>query len=270
VAEAETGVAEAETGAEPGNDGTGDGRELAGEQPEEPPGTGGPAESGEHSIDQAEPEAGAEPAEGTGQVAEASPQLADTGAAEAGEAHTEPTDVTPPAEDPAVQQAMDRYHALGDTPPHFDMASNDAQYGGQGAHTIERHGPDVPLARGDSPGQTIEGRIHGDPPWPHDENWSYRWADTDTMNRTINEYTSANWDTIRSDLAVTGQHSATFDAHRTTGEGYYNSGMWGTGPVSAEYSHARYATVNYRLAPGTDPPQPYILTSYPRPAPPVG
>jgi len=75
-------------------------------------------------------------------------------------------------EDPEVAHAMRVYDQLGADPPKIDVALNDAAH--SRAHTIERHGPDVPLRR--QPGvQTIEGRIHGDHGWGQPENQSFKW-----------------------------------------------------------------------------------------------
>ncbi|QTR04541.1 hypothetical protein J7S33_06645, partial [Saccharothrix algeriensis] len=123
---------------------------------------------------------------------------------------------------------------------------------------------DVALNRGDAPagGRTIEGRIYGDPPWGNPQNWSYRWSDDSTMNRTVNDHIQANWETIRSDLALNGEYSVTFDAGHRTGEGFYNDGMYGAGPRSAHYAQTSYATLRMRLIPG-DPPSFFVVTAFP-------
>jgi hypothetical protein len=164
----------------------------------------------------------------------------------------------------ALRQATETYDALGEDPPRLNIAANDATYGSNGAHTNERHGPDVPLRRGDAqPGdRTIEGRIYGDPPWGNSQNWSYRWSDASTMNRTVNDYIRANWDDIRSDLALNGEHSRTFRAENRTGEGFYNEGMYGAGPQSAHYAQTNYATVRLRLVPG-NPPTFMVVSAFP-------
>ena len=62
-----------------------------------------------------------------------------------------------------------REAGLGDQPPAFDIAANDAAHGSLGAHTEDRHGHNVPLQRDPNPqsgNRTVEGRIYGDPPWP--------------------------------------------------------------------------------------------------------
>lgn len=157
---------------------------------------------------------------------------------------------------------MDRYDRLGDEPPRFNVAANDAAHHGLGAHTDERHGPGVPLLR-DPGARTIEGRIYGDPPWGRTENWSYRWTDPSTMNRTVNEYVRDNWQAIRSDLAADGVHRGGFDAGHRVGEGYYNTGMYGSGPVASRYATTSMVTVRIKMVPGSDPPEPFILTAYP-------
>jgi len=140
---------------------------------------------------------------------------------------------------------------------------NDTQYAGNGAHTIERHGPDVPLSQADAPGQrTIEGRIYGDPPWANAENYSYRWLNESTMNRTLNEYIQINWDNIRTDLAFEEVHKKTFDAGALVGEGFYNINQGGFGPRKAVYGQTSSVSITIRLVPG-NPPSFYIVTAFP-------
>jgi hypothetical protein len=166
------------------------------------------------------------------------------------------------ADDVALRQMLDRYEQLGSEPPRFSIAANDAAYGVHGAHTNERHGPTVQMAR--APGaRTVEGRIYGDDPWERPESQSYRWTDPSTMNRTINEYVRRNWDAIRSDLAMYAQHRASFDAGHRVGEGYYNSGMYGAGPRHSRYAVTSSVTIRIRLVPGADPAEPFIVTAYP-------
>ncbi len=157
---------------------------------------------------------------------------------------------------------MDRYDRLGDEPPEFNIAANDATYHGHGAHTQERHGPDVPMPR-DPTTRTVEGRIYGDPPWERPENWSYRWADSSTMNRTVNEYVQQNWETIRQDLAVDGRHRGGFDAGHRVGEGYYNSGMYGAGSRISRYAATSLVKIRIQLVPGSEPPVPFVVTAFP-------
>jgi hypothetical protein len=157
---------------------------------------------------------------------------------------------------------MARYEQLGDEPPVIDLAANDAQHGAIGAHTVERHGPQVPLDRATGT-RTIEGRIYGDPPWPREENWSYRWSDTATMNRTVNQLIRENWETIRSDLAEFGSFRNTFDAGQVIGEGFFNRGMHGTGPRDATFAPATFVELRIRLVPGSDPVEMFVVTAYP-------
>jgi hypothetical protein len=168
-------------------------------------------------------------------------------------------------DDAALRDLMDRYEAFGDLPPRFNIATNDGLYNTSGAHTVERHGPSLPLSRdlSDPTTRTVEGRIHGDPPWTRTENYSYRWTDHSTMNRTINDHIRENWDDIRSELVLNGRYRRTFDAHHLVGEGYYNEGMYGAGPISARYSETSRVTITIQTVPGSDPPQPFIVTAFP-------
>ena len=157
---------------------------------------------------------------------------------------------------------MDRSERLGAEPPRFNVTANDAAYQGNGAHTAERHGPDVTMPR-DPQARTIEGRIYGDPPWGRPETRSYRWTDPSTMNRTINEYVQKNWETIRHDLAFDGRHRGGFDAGHRIGEGYVNSGMFGAGPRASQYAVTSLVQIRIQLVPGSDPPVPFVVTAFP-------
>ncbi|WP_213002801.1 hypothetical protein [Winogradskya consettensis] len=165
-----------------------------------------------------------------------------------------------------MAEIMARYDRFGDSPPTIDVAANDAAHGGYGpgdaAHTVDRHGADIPLAR-DPNGKTIEGRIYNDTGWPKKENWSYRWDDPVTMNREVNNYVRANWETIRSNLAIDGAHSASFDAGHRVGEGYYNANMGQHAPPDAHRAATSFVKVVIKVVPGSDPPQPYLITAYP-------
>ena len=97
----------------------------------------------------------------------------------------------------------------------------------------------------------------------HTENWSYRWSDPSTMNRTINEYVRRNWEAIRSDLALGRTHRGGFDAGHRIGEGYFNNGMYGAGPRQSQYAATSLAVIRIRLVPGADPPQPFLVTAFP-------
>ena len=165
-------------------------------------------------------------------------------------------------EDPEMARAMQAYEALGDAPPKVDMSKNDAAY--TDAHTLERHGPDIPLERNSAPvgDRTVEGRIYGDPPWGKPANYSYKWKDVSTMNRTVNDYLQNNWEQVRSDLALEGRHEATFNTGNAVGEGYYNSGQYGAGPRQAVYGQTSMATITINTVPG-NPSAINIVRAYP-------
>jgi hypothetical protein len=168
----------------------------------------------------------------------------------------------PSPDDLQLSRWEDRYEKLGDEPSRFDIAANDAAHSGNNAHTVNRHGPQIPLRR--DPGQkTIEGRIFGDTGWPRSQNGSFRWTDPSTMNRTVNDYVRENWQRIRNNLAVNGQHRDVFSAGHAVGEGYVNKGMYGAGPTQSQYSVTSTVRILIEIAPGTDPPQPFIVTAFP-------
>jgi hypothetical protein len=165
------------------------------------------------------------------------------GAGSSGSSST-PRQVRP--EDVELNRMLATYDKLGDQPPNFKVPKNDDLYQDQGAHTMKHHGGDVPLRH--TPGtRTIEGRLYGDHGWRRRENKSFRWTDHHTMNRTINDYVSRNWETIRSDLAMTGVHRRTFDAGHRIGEGFVNDGMFGAGPVKPRYMTTSFEEVHADL-----------------------
>jgi len=157
---------------------------------------------------------------------------------------------------------LDTLEKLGDEPPTVNVARNDALYRGQKAHSLDRHGPDIPLHM--IPGtKTIEGRIYNDTGWQRAENQSFRWTDHTTMNRAINDYVQRNWERIRNDLAEDGSHEDVYDAHHRIGEGFVNKGMYGAGPRQSQYATTSMFKVRIKLVPGSDPPEPFLLTAYP-------
>lgn len=166
-----------------------------------------------------------------------------------------------------LRRVMGIYDQLGERPPRINIEANDAEFGRtEGAHTLERHGPDIPLERGDAPGgRTIEGRIFGDAPWERPENWSYRWLDSSTMNRVVNEMIRANWEQIRSDLAQHGEFNGTFDAGKAVGDGFFNERQALPGgrqaPV-AKYGVTSYVFIRLVLLAG-EPARFFVETAYP-------
>jgi hypothetical protein len=163
-------------------------------------------------------------------------------------------------DDPELVDALRVYDQLGVDPPKIDVALNDAAH--SRAHTLERHGPDVPLRQ--QPGvQTIEGRIYGDYGWGQPENQSFKWDDPTVMTREINDYVQRNWETIRSDLATDGVHEGRYDAGHRVGEGFLNGGMYGFGPRQAQYTPTSLVRLRIRLVPGADPAQPLLVSAFP-------
>lgn len=105
----------------------------------------------------------------------------------------------------------------------LERTDRDPARAGDGAHTTGpdgRHGADIPLRRVDNPGgKTIEGRLFGDPPWARAERASIKWLSDTLMVRVLNEYIRTNWDQIRTDLALNGEHAGGGDAGSAIGEG---------------------------------------------------
>jgi len=168
-------------------------------------------------------------------------------------------------DDIQLQEIMRRRELLGDEPPKFNIADNDDAHGDHGAHTVDRHGPQLPLPRL-PPGvetKTVEGRIYGDWGWGKAESKSYKWTDHTTMNREVNQYIQEQWQMIRDDLAIDGFHESLFDAGHRVGQGYYNKGMYGAGPRHAEYGETSLVRVRIAVVEGSDPPGPFVVTAYP-------
>ncbi|XVU27043.1 hypothetical protein ACQPZJ_08380 [Actinoplanes sp. CA-054009] len=204
---------------------------------------------------------------GVGSVADA--QNAVASAIEAGTAHPDGASApsvrdTRAAGDSELSRVMGIYEGLGEDPPRFRIAANDAAHEEHGAHTIERHGSQIPLERDPGSGiRTVEGRIYGDDPWGKTENKSFKWDDPTIMTREVNEHVQQNWEAIRSDLAMKGLYEGTYEAGHRVGHGYYNSGMFGFGPRQAEYATVSRVVIRIRLAPGSDPPEPFVVTAFP-------
>lgn len=155
------------------------------------------------------------------------------------------------------------FDALGETPRKISIAENDNAYSGVNAHTGKHHGGNTIMERAGAPVgvRTVEGRIYGDAPWGKAENYSYKWLDDTTMNQTINDHISKNWDAIRWDLANKGEYKALFDAGKAVGEGYYNKGMYGNGPRQAVYG--KTSMVKVVLTIDQIEMKPIVITSYP-------
>ena len=122
----------------------------------------------------------------------------------------------------AYNQAYTKY---GETPPkEFRITDNDGR--GGGAHTLERHGADMPLKRRDAPAgqRTVEGRIFGDPPWGNRQNFSLNHLSDSIMDRPVRWAMENNWNRIRSALARGDDFVENFTYPQAVGEGFYNAG----------------------------------------------
>jgi len=169
---------------------------------------------------------------------------------------------SPPSGDEGIALAefVRVYDQLGAGPPKIDIARNDLE--NAQAHTLDRHGSDIPLRR-DLSRKTIEGRIYQDTGWGKVENQSFKWDSPTVMTREVNDYVQHNWESIRSDLATDGFHEARFDTGHRIGEGFLNRGMYGFGPRQAEYTPTSLVRLRIRLVPGSDPAQPFIVSAFP-------
>jgi hypothetical protein len=167
---------------------------------------------------------------------------------------------------------------LGDEPREVDVRADDATHRSRGAHSVDKHGADIPLEMPrDAAGnrlpvptgtKTIEGRIFGDTGWARPENNSFKWKSDAIMNNTVNEYMRTNWDQIRLDLAEGGQHSANFNARNgAVGEGFFDPnqtlpGPPGGRPPAAAFMETSLVRITIELIPGP-PPDFFIVTTFP-------
>jgi hypothetical protein len=159
--------------------------------------------------------------------------------------------------------------ALPQRPPSVDMVDQEGP-----GHTLERHGPDIPLDRQlDANGapngtRTIEGRVYGDPDWPARANRSSRWSSMLRLNQVVNRYLRANWEAIRNDLIRRAEHENTFDAGGPVGDSYVNTRAGQPGgtanPNPVLIPNVERVTIVIRYDPGGNPPF-HIHTVYPDP-----
>jgi hypothetical protein len=169
------------------------------------------------------------------------------------------------AENEVLRRAPDIIDALGDSPRRVNPRAEDPAH--PDAHTTGRagrHGADIPLRRTDAPpgSRTIEGRLYGDPPWGPAQRASMRWFNDSTMVRVINDYLRANWDQIKTDLALNGEHNGGVDGGSAVGEGFVNTGT--AAAPNPVYSVTSLVRIAIRFVPGT-PPDFYIITAFPAP-----
>ena len=179
-----------------------------------------------------------------------------------------PQNALPPSQNQSAQPTTDPQqelrNILGDVPPVFKLASNDAQFGYAGAHTLDRHGPNIPLSSSNPNARTIESRVIDGrgTGWGTTQNFSYRWISESTANEVIDKHVVENWDEIRESLVQRGSYVATFDAGQLAGEGFYNQNAYVGGTRVAVPDQTSHVTIVIRLDPITQT-IPYVHTSFP-------
>ena len=174
-----------------------------------------------------------------------------------------------------LRRQLSIIEGLGEEPREVDVRADDGTHRGRGAHTVDRHGADIPLEMPrDAAGnrlpvptgvKTIEGRIFGDTGWGRAENNSFRWKSDGIMNRTVNEFIRANWTRIKEALAERGEHSENFNAEGgAVGEGFFdpNQTLPGPRPTEAVFMETSLVRITIRLIPGP-PPDFFIVTTFP-------
>jgi hypothetical protein len=162
-----------------------------------------------------------------------------------------------------MTRAVNVYERLGDTPPRIDIHANDLAY--EDAHTLDRHGPQIPLRRDDAPDaeKTLDERLKDDSPWNNTQNFSFRWIDEPTMHRVVNDFLRNNWAEIRPELALHGSYKKTFDHGHVVGEGFYNANIGLNVDPHPVYWRTSFVTIYLRATRGRGPPEFRIVTAYP-------
>ena len=86
--------------------------------------------------------------------------------------------------------------------------------------------PPAPTVRQPDPSatRTLEGALHGDPPWARPHVRASRWFSTETMDRVVDDHFTAAWDEIR-EVIANGRYVATFDAGEEVGEGFVDASL---------------------------------------------
>jgi hypothetical protein len=80
------------------------------------------------------------------------------------------------------------------------------------------------------------------------------------MVRTINEYISANWETIRTELALHGEHNGGGDAGGAIGEGFVRT----SGAPTSRFVVSSLFKVRLKLIDGP-PVDFFVLSAFPAP-----
>jgi hypothetical protein len=164
-----------------------------------------------------------------------------------------------------LRRAPEVIEALGEIPRRVSPRAEDPAH--PEAHTTGpagRHDPNIPLRRTDAPpgSRTIEGRVYGDPPWGPAQRASMKWFNDSIMSRVINEYLRTNWEKIKVDLALNGEHNGGVDAGSAVGEGFVNSGT--AAAPRPVYTTSSLVRIAIQFVPGP-PPDFFIITAFPAP-----
>ncbi|RKG68420.1 hypothetical protein D7V80_12380 [Corallococcus sp. CA054B] len=153
--------------------------------------------------------------------------------------------------------------------PKLDVNANDAAHGAaHNAHTIDRHGAQLPYSSaGQPPGtRSIQSRVTTGDGWGKIENNSFQWSSDATMDATINKFVADNWNTIKTDLAMYGYSdhlNIAAPPGTTVGKGFTAS-VDSAGNRTAVPANANSYNLRLRLIDGT-PPQVMVLTAFPGP-----
>ncbi|WP_375757223.1 annexin [Corallococcus exercitus] len=153
--------------------------------------------------------------------------------------------------------------------PTVDVAANDLAHGSaHNAHTMDRHGAQLPYSSaGQPPGtRSIESRVTTGDGWGGVETNSFQWNSDAQMNATINQYIQDNWPSIKDKLMLQGfadEVNIPAPPGTTVGRGF-TAGVDSAGNPTAIPANATTYNIKLRLVDGV-PPQVVVLTAFPGP-----
>ncbi|RKH51723.1 hypothetical protein D7Y23_09415, partial [Corallococcus sp. AB050B] len=177
------------------------------------------------------------------------------------------------AEQEMLRRAIVREQQLTEAFPNgptLDVAANDVAHGSaHNAHTLDRHGAQLPYtSAGQPPGtRTIESRVTTGDGWGSVETNSFQWNSDAQMDATINQYVKDNWSSIKDKLMMQGyadELNIPAPPGTTVGRGFTQVKDPVTGAVRAAPANATTYNIKLRLVDGV-PPQVVVLTAFPGP-----
>jgi hypothetical protein len=150
---------------------------------------------------------------------------------------------------------------LSKTAPKINIAENDADFGSNGAHTVDRHGWNMSFS-------DLKDRVLGIGRWTQPQSFSYKWISESIANRVIRQHITDNWTKIRESIAKDLKYDATWDSGSKSGVGFYDknyqSHLSGVSPVRLApdpvLGETSWVTLRIRFDPVTK--KIYVLTAF--------